>query len=132
MNDGQPLFLALDQGGHSSRALVLTATGDVVAKAQVPISTQTLGDTRVEHSAEELAHSLLTCCDEVAKLLAQAMGLTSIRWSGDQIRAYRSRIAHRLKQVRSDTMLCPTSSLTETSQPRSQGPMLYGGKGRLQ
>ncbi len=72
MSDQQSLFLALDQGGHSSRALVLTATGDVVAKAQVPIGTQTLSDTRVEHSAPELAQSLLTCCDEVAKKLGHA------------------------------------------------------------
>ncbi len=71
MSARQPLFLALDQGGHSSRAMVLTATGETVAKAQVPIETVTSGDTHVEHSPEELAQSLLTCCNEIGQLLGE-------------------------------------------------------------
>lgn len=70
----EPLFIALDQGGHSSRALVLTSTGDIVTKAQIPIDTQVISDVRVEHKAEELAESLRLCCDRVAEDLGADTG----------------------------------------------------------
>ncbi|MFK8030466.1 MAG: FGGY family carbohydrate kinase [Gammaproteobacteria bacterium] len=40
MNVDSPLYLALDQGGHSSRAFVFDSSGDIIARAQVPITTQ--------------------------------------------------------------------------------------------
>lgn len=52
------LYLALDQGGHASRALLFAGDGAVVASASVPVATQrnTLG--HVEHDPEELVNSL--------------------------------------------------------------------------
>lgn len=61
-----PLYLALDQGGHSSRALVMTPVGEIVARAQVSIDTHILSDVCIEHSAVELADSLKFCCAEIA------------------------------------------------------------------
>ncbi|MEM7083288.1 MAG: FGGY family carbohydrate kinase [Pseudomonadota bacterium] len=62
----EPLYLALDQGGHSSRALVLDAIGNTVAKAQVPIHTNALSDVRIEHKPKELVDSLQACCNAIA------------------------------------------------------------------
>lgn len=58
MNDS-PLFLALDQGGHSSRAIVFDTAGRVVSRAQIPIQTFNIGDGRIEHSADELVDSIV-------------------------------------------------------------------------
>lgn len=65
------LYLAMDQGGHSSRALVYTAGGDIVARAQRPITTQTPAALQVEHDPMELAQSLQDCCDDVANQLGR-------------------------------------------------------------
>ncbi|MGI9246675.1 MAG: FGGY family carbohydrate kinase [Steroidobacteraceae bacterium] len=58
------LYLALDQGGNSSRAALYDATGREVAMAHVPIATRRDAD-RVEHDAEELLRSLLAAAREV-------------------------------------------------------------------
>ncbi|HVN43409.1 MAG TPA: FGGY family carbohydrate kinase [Steroidobacteraceae bacterium] len=52
------LFLALDQGGSASRAVLFDAVGRAVASAHVPVGTHREGADRVEHDAEELARSL--------------------------------------------------------------------------
>jgi len=52
-----PLYLCLDQGGHSSRALVIDAQGQLVATASHAIATQREGD-RVEHDPAELVDTL--------------------------------------------------------------------------
>lgn len=52
------LYLALDQGGHSSRALVFDAGGILVTSASVPISTQRDDRGHIEHDPEELVRSL--------------------------------------------------------------------------
>ncbi len=52
------LILALDQGGHASRALVFDARGRELAAAQVPVATRREGEDRVEHDAEDLLQSL--------------------------------------------------------------------------
>lgn len=72
-----PLFLALDQGGHSSRAMVFNQSGDCVAKAQVEISTRVSvhrasGEEHIEHQPEELAQSLLRCCEQVSTQLGSS------------------------------------------------------------
>ena len=51
------LILALDQGGHGSRAALYEADGTVVGAARVPVATRRDGD-RVEHDADELIASL--------------------------------------------------------------------------
>ncbi len=53
------LFLALDQGGSASRAVLFDVTGAEIASAHVPIATRRTGADRVEHDADELAQSLV-------------------------------------------------------------------------
>ena len=52
------LYLALDQGGHSSRALAFDAGGTLVASASVPIGTHRDALGHIEHDPEELVRSL--------------------------------------------------------------------------
>ncbi|HEY9197767.1 MAG TPA: FGGY family carbohydrate kinase [Gammaproteobacteria bacterium] len=54
----EPLYLALDQGGHSSRALVFSATGALIAGAQVPVATHAPQSGWVEQNPGELVTSL--------------------------------------------------------------------------
>jgi glycerol kinase len=62
-SESRSLYLALDQGGTSSRAVLYDAVGREVALAHVPITTRRQGD-RVEHVPDELVQSLLTAaCD---------------------------------------------------------------------
>jgi glycerol kinase len=56
--DSRSLFLALDQGGSSSRAVLFDALGQEVAAARVPIDTQRAAGDRVEHDPDELVRSL--------------------------------------------------------------------------
>ena len=51
------LLLALDQGGHGSRAVLYEADGTAAGAAAMPIATRRDGD-RVEHDADELLASL--------------------------------------------------------------------------
>ncbi len=61
------LYLALDQGGHASRALLFAADGTLVASASVPIATQRNEIGHIEHDPEELVTSLqqaiITACE---------------------------------------------------------------------
>lgn len=59
-DESRALYLALDQGGNSSRAVLFDAVGREVAAAHVPISTRRHDDGRVEHDPDELAESLST------------------------------------------------------------------------
>lgn len=83
-DESRALYLALDQGGHSSRAALYDTVGREVALAHVPITTRRDGD-RVEHDPEELVHSLLTAardaCDSplVAGRPIAAAGLATQR-----------------------------------------------------
>jgi len=57
------LYLALDQGGHASRALVFDAGGTVVSSASVPIATRRNDEGHIEHDPEELVLSLRKAID---------------------------------------------------------------------
>jgi glycerol kinase len=62
------LYLALDQGGHASRALAFDGAGTLVRSASVPIATRRNDDGHVEHDPEELVASLrraisMACAD---------------------------------------------------------------------
>lgn len=59
------LLLALDQGGHASRALVFDTQGRQLAQAYAAIGTQREGSDRVQHHAVELLESLRTVIDDV-------------------------------------------------------------------
>ena len=56
---GNPdLTLVIDQGTHASRALVFAADGSLRASAIQEISTERFGEDRVEHSADNILHSI--------------------------------------------------------------------------
>ncbi len=61
-------WLALDQGGHASRAIVFDATGQLLTQTVAPIQTHHDG-LRVEHDAAALLQSLQHCLDELAQQL---------------------------------------------------------------
>lgn len=63
-----PLFLAIDQGGHASRAFVCDARGSVLAAASVGIKTHREPPDRVEHDAAALVASVRRA---IADALAQ-------------------------------------------------------------
>lgn len=52
------LYLALDQGGHASRALVFDAGGTVVDTASIPVATRRNDAGHIEHDPDELVTSL--------------------------------------------------------------------------
>lgn len=60
--------LALDQGGHASRALVFDTSGREILQAFAPITTLRTGE-RVEHDPHEMIESLRTVIDDVAQSL---------------------------------------------------------------
>jgi glycerol kinase len=61
-------WLALDQGGQATRAILYDDAGRELAQARVPISTTRVGDNRVEHDPEEIVTSLR---DAASRALAQ-------------------------------------------------------------
>ena len=81
------LLLALDQGGHASRAIVFDASGREVAEAFAPVSTYRSGTDRVEHAANEILESIRTAIADVCQLLGtdvsriKAAGLATQRSS---------------------------------------------------
>lgn len=92
MSDSDGGILALDQGGHASRALVFDARGRVVARAVEFVGTRREGD-RVEQDPEELVASLENAAARVAGAgLPHAAGLATQRssivcWERDTGRA---------------------------------------------
>ena len=64
--------LALDQGGHASRALIFAADGAVLAKAERRIATRREGKLRVEHSAPAVLRSLQEAAAEAVDALPRA------------------------------------------------------------
>jgi glycerol kinase len=59
VNPPEPgLILSLDQGGHTSRALIFDAQGRELAAAHVPVGTRQEAAGRVEQEPEELLRSL--------------------------------------------------------------------------
>lgn len=82
-----PLWLALDQGGHASRAIVFDNAGRQVAQAFAPINTHRSGADHVEHDPLEIVESLRTVIADVAESLGadidrvQAAGLATQRSS---------------------------------------------------
>jgi glycerol kinase len=60
-----PLVLAIDQGGHASRAIAFDTRGDAVAESFAPISTFRSGADRVEHDATEVLESVRTALADI-------------------------------------------------------------------
>jgi len=63
--DAGGLVLALDQGGHASRAVLFDGAGRDVAEARVPVATHRDGPDRVEHDPDELLTSLRVAAQDV-------------------------------------------------------------------
>ncbi len=66
-----PYVLVLDQGGHSSRALVFDAAGHVVAQARAAVTTSYLASDRVEQNPQEILQSLRDVIADVAAQLGE-------------------------------------------------------------
>ena len=62
------LALAIDQGGHASRALIFDNTGEQIAQAYRPLHTHTPQPGWVEHHADELMASIR---DAIANAMGQ-------------------------------------------------------------
>lgn len=67
--DEPDLLLAIDQGGHASRAIVFDRSGRQVAEAFAPVSTYRSGNDRVEHVAAEVLDSIRTALGDVCRVL---------------------------------------------------------------
>lgn len=59
-----PLYLALDQGGHASRALVYDRAGRTVVRAVVEVGVSRIDADRVEQDGDELARSLILAAQQ--------------------------------------------------------------------
>jgi len=79
------LYLAVDQGGHGSRASLFDANGTLLNRASIPIRTQYPAPEHIEHDPEELVASVQTAIAEVlrsaASLPVAAAGLATQRSS---------------------------------------------------
>lgn len=61
----QPFYLILDQGGHSSRALLFDATGTMLSLGRCPVHTRHPAPGQVEQDPQELVRSLREATAEV-------------------------------------------------------------------
>jgi glycerol kinase len=65
-------FVAIDQGGHATRASAYDAAGGLEGAALVTISTQRNALGHVEHDPEEVVGSVATALAELARIVAPA------------------------------------------------------------
>jgi glycerol kinase len=79
------LYLAIDQGGHASRASLFEQHGKQVGAASVAIDTQHPAADQVEHNPEEMVASIQTAISEVLRSVGSysviAAGLATQRSS---------------------------------------------------
>lgn len=75
-----PLFLALDQGGHATRAIVFDSRGNTVAAVEKRIATRRTGSQRVEHDPQALIASVRQSCQGIARQLG--VRVADIRCAG--------------------------------------------------
>lgn len=81
------LILAIDQGTHSTRAVVFDVRGRLIAISRKPVSLHARSRTEVEQSADEILDSMNTVVDDilrhpdVATASIQAAGLATQRSS---------------------------------------------------
>ena len=90
------VFVAIDQGGHATRASAYSVTGSLEGAALVTVATQRNALGHVEHDPEEIVASVGTALSELARIVAPgrwaAAGLAVQRsslvcWSADDGRA---------------------------------------------
>lgn len=68
--DRAALVIAIDQGGHASRALAFDTRGRMVAEAFAPINTFRSGSDRVEHDPADVEGSIRAALDDLHRTLA--------------------------------------------------------------
>ncbi len=83
----EPVYVAIDQGGHATRASAYAASGSLEGAALVTIATQHNALGHVEHDAEEIVASVATALAELAHLVPAA------RWSAAGFAVQRSSLA---------------------------------------
>ena len=83
----EPVYVAVDQGGHATRASAYTAAGVLEGAALVTIATQRNALGHVEHDAEEIVASARTALAELARLVPVE------RWAAAGLAVQRSSIA---------------------------------------
>jgi hypothetical protein len=83
----EPVFVAVDQGGHATRASAFTAGGELEGAALVTIATQRNALGHVEHDADEVVASARTALAELARLVPVE------RWAASGLAVQRSSIA---------------------------------------
>lgn len=66
------LYLALDQGGHASRAILFDAHGNAVAQSYAPVATVRPAADRVEHDPEQICESLRAAIEDAGHDLSVA------------------------------------------------------------
>jgi glycerol kinase len=59
-----PLYLAIDQGGHASRAIVFDQQGNNITHSEKTVSTQTPKNDWVEHDPDEMVDSVFAVINE--------------------------------------------------------------------
>jgi len=70
-------YLALDQGGHASRALLFSPDGELLATGEHEIATVRYGRDRVEHEPEELVKTLRDSAAEALRGLPEEADLVA-------------------------------------------------------
>ena len=76
--------VAIDQGGHATRASAYSASGDLEGAALVTIATQRNALGHVEHDPEEVVASVETALAELARLVEPS------RWTAAGLAVQRS------------------------------------------
>jgi glycerol kinase len=82
-----PVFVAIDQGGHATRASAYDASGSLEGAALVTIATQRNALGHVEHDADEIVSSVSTALAELARIVPAA------RWRAAGFAVQRSSLA---------------------------------------
>lgn len=81
------VYVAIDQGGHATRASAFAADGSIEGAALVTIATQRNAIGHVEHDAEEIVASVGTALAELARIVPCE------RWAAAGLAVQRSSIA---------------------------------------
>lgn len=65
--------MVIDQGGHATRAIAYTASGEIIHIAEAPIKTLSPNNLQVEHDAEALLQSVYAVIDAVSASLGETV-----------------------------------------------------------
>ena len=81
------VFIAIDQGGHATRASAYSATGSLEGAVHVTVATQRNALGHVEHDPEEVVASVGTALSELARIVP------SKQWAAAGLAVQRSSLA---------------------------------------